>query len=130
MIIAEKYSAEDLQDNGLYLRGLLQIMAADDHLHTAEKDRIKAHAKKAGFEDKFIEKSIADILNNKHITRDPPKFHTSAAARDFLLEAAEIAVCDGHLHPAEEEWLLAAAEKNSLDPALIMPVLNRVPRAE
>ena len=130
MVLARNYTAEDLQDVGLYLQGLLQIMAADDHLHETEKELVKQYALRAGFEEKYIERNIDTALSNKYFVRLPPRFHSRDTAEDFLLEAARIAVCDGSLHLQEEEWLRKAVEKNDLDWALIEPILEGVPRTE
>jgi len=127
MATGKSLNAEDLQDMGLYLRGLLQIMAADNNLHANQKKRIKSFAKDMGFEEEYIENNIKTVLENKHLPRNPSRFHSKTTAVAFLLEAAEIAVCDGVLHPLEKKWLMEAAEINGLDIKVVTDVLDTVP---
>ncbi|MDH5655568.1 MAG: hypothetical protein OEZ34_06640 [Spirochaetia bacterium] len=130
MMIGKITSAEDLQDVGLYLQGLLLIMAVDDHIHERQKSRIHQFAMDIGFDKKYIDNTIQTILENKHIARIPGKFHSKSTAISFLLEAAEIAVCDGDLHPNEKKWLLDAAKINDINPEVIMEIIDSVPLIE
>lgn len=125
-----KHTAEDYQDLGNYLQGLLQIMAVDNHLHEKQKERIRAFAAAQGFEKGYIERAIETILDNRHIPRVPPRFHSTQTARLFLVEAAQIAVCDGELHPLENDWILEAARINGLDLTSIQRILETVPLRE
>jgi uncharacterized tellurite resistance protein B-like protein len=125
--IVAKHSAEDYEDLGNYFQGLLQIMAVDNNLHEKQKDRIRAFALSQGFEKGYIEKAIETVLDNRHIPRIPPKFHSSQTARLFLVEAAHVAVCDGELHPLESDWILRAARRNGLDISFIQRILETVP---
>jgi hypothetical protein len=127
MIMNKNLNAEDLEDLGLYLRGLLQIMAADKNLHIKQQERIKSFAKDIGFEEEYIERNIQTVLQNKYIPKTPGKFHSKTTAVAFLIEAAGIAVCDGMLHPLEKKWLMEAAEINDLDINIIMDTLTSVP---
>ena len=122
-----KYTAEAYQDIGNYFQGLLQIMAVDNNLHERQKERIRAFAAAQGFEKGYIERAIETILDNRHIPRVPPRFNSRQTARLFLLEAAHIAVCDGELHPLENDWILEAARINQLDLTSIRQILGSVP---
>lgn len=110
----------DLQDIGSYLQSLLQIMAADGHLHEHEQERIRAYAERIGFESGYIEEAIGNVLKNKYMPKTPPKFNSVLTAQDFLIAATELAICDGHIHPREKEWLLASAKVNGLDPEMVL----------
>lgn len=129
MSIDKYLTPEDLQDMGLYLRGLIQIMAADDHIHREQKTRIRDFAKNMGYESSFIENIFDSIKENKHITKEPSKFHSKSTALAFLKEASEIAICDGFLHPGEKSWLLQAASLNNIDSSVIHNIINTVPES-
>ena len=92
----------DLQDIGLYLQSLLQVMAVDGHLHEKQQQRIRAYGERVGFEQRYVEKTMVDVLNNKYMPSTPPKFNSSITAREFLRNAIELAICDGQLHPREK----------------------------
>ncbi len=107
-------SGQDLQDMGLGLLSLLQIMAADGHLHEAEQTRIREFGRTRGFEARYVDEIIATALTNTHLSKVPPTFNSQVAARDFLRSARDLALCDGHLHPNEEAWLTSFAKANGI----------------
>lgn len=123
----ERWTAEDYQDLGQYLLGLLQIMAADNHLHERQKDLIRSFALDQGFEKGYIERAISTVLENPHIPRVPPRFHSRHTAQVFLEEAARIAVADGLLHPLERNWIVNAARINNLPLESVQEILDSAP---
>ena len=116
-------SGADLQDLGLYLMGLVQLMAADGNLDAAQRERIRAYAVEQGFDGHFVEDAMDTVLENEHFPRMPPRFQSAATAIRFLGDAARLALCDGVLHPREEQWLLEAARHNGIDPTAVVEVL-------
>lgn len=120
----EKLTPEDYQDLGNYFQGLLQIMAVDNQLPESQKERVRAFAASKGFEKRYIHRAIDTVLENQHIPRVPPRFHSAETARSFLAEAASVAVCDGELHPLESQWILEAARINGVDPSPIQKILD------
>jgi tellurite resistance protein len=124
MHIKEQFSGSDLMDLGLFLRGLIQIMASDGQLHPEQKKRIIAFAESKGFSRSYIEETIESVLENRYFPKEPPQFNNKETAAEFLEEAARIAICDGSLHPHEKEWLLAAAQSNGLDKKPILRILD------
>jgi len=104
---------------GQYFRGLLVVMAADNHLHEAEQAQVRQFGLSCGFSESFIDEHIKNVLTNKHLPSVPPRFHSIDTAKRFLLEAARVATCDGELHPLERKWLVDAAEINDLDESLL-----------
>lgn len=120
MSTGKPHSGPDLQDIGLYLRGLVQIMAVDSVLDDAQKERVRAFAVRHGFDASYVDTAIASVLDNEHFPRMPPRFNRRATAEEFLREAAHVALCDGTLHAREREWLLEAARHNEVDPALVL----------
>lgn len=119
-----KLTAEDYQDLGHYLQGLLQVMAADNHLHEEQKARIRQFAAKHSFEKGYVERAIQTVLENPHIPRIPPRFHSKHTAQMFLAEAVELALCDGELHPAERQWLSDAALRNGFSADTVDSMLS------
>ena len=118
------HSGPDLQDIGLYLRGLVQVMAADHALDAAQRKRVLAFAVRHGFDTGYVEASIASVLENDHFPRLPPRFNHRATAEQFLREAAIVALCDGALHPRERDWLLEAARHNDVEEAVVLEALE------
>lgn len=121
------FSGQDLQDVGLYLQGLLQIMAADGHLHQAQRLTVHAYACDWGFNPRFVDEAIDSVLQNNYFPRIPPRFNSQTTAREFFRKAARIAVCDGLLHPNEQAWLVEAAVLNGLEPDTALDILDGVP---
>jgi len=122
--IVQNLKPEDYEDLGKYFQGLLQIMAVDNDLHESQKERIRAFAAAQGFEKRYFHRAIDTVLDNPHIPRVPPRFHSRETARLFLVEAAHVAVCDGELHPLESQWILEAARINGLDISPIEQILD------
>jgi hypothetical protein len=113
----------DLQDLGLYLRGLVQLMAADRVLDATQRERIRAYAIEQGFAGGFVDDAMDSVLENAHFPRTPPRFHDPSTAVSFLRDAARLALCDGTLHPREERWLLETARQNEIDPSIVTDAL-------
>jgi hypothetical protein len=126
MNIHRTNSPQDLQDMGEYFRGLLMVMAADNHLKPAEQERVRRFGLACGFSKKFVEQNIQNVLSNKYIPTVPPRFHSPETAKRFLLEAAEVATCDNELHPSERRWLIDAARVNEIDENLIQKNFDSV----
>lgn len=112
--LQSSHRGEELQDIGNGLLSLLQIMAADGHLHETEQQRVREYGRECGFAVNYVEEIIAASLTNKHLPKAPPKFNSSTTAREFLRSAAELALCDGHLHHREQSWLSSFADINGL----------------
>jgi DnaJ-domain-containing protein 1 len=117
----------ELQDRGLHLRGLVQMMAADRVLAPAQRAHIHAWAAAHGFEAAYVDAAIDSVLENQHFPTAPPRFSNRPAAEAFLRAAALVAVCDGELHPQEREWLLAAAHANGIDAQVALQAIEDSP---
>lgn len=105
----------DIRERSEYFRGLLLIMAADGDLHEMEERLVREAVKPFGFSEEYIDESIHGILQNSHVSQQPPKFNSRTSAEKFLSDALDIAFADNELHESEEHWLRAAAEANSID---------------
>ena len=124
MNIWQTNSPKDLQDMGQYFRGLLIVMASDGHLFEAEQVRVTRFGLACGFSEKFIKENIENVLTNRYIPSVPPRFHSMKTAKRFILEAAEVAVCDGELHPNEQKWIYEVARENDISENEIKTVID------
>mgnify|MGYP001588017921 CR=1 FL=1 len=97
-----------------YFRGLLVVMAADGDVHDLEKETIRRVIEPFGFSKEYIEESMADILQNIHVSHAAPVFRSRQHALSFLCDALTIAFADGEMHMAEQSWLVSAAEANGI----------------
>ena len=107
-----------LLDRSLYLKGLVLLIRKDRKIDTAERNMAVCVGKILGFEKKFSEKVIEELLDNKYIVDVPPHFSTSDIARCFIKDGLKLSFVDGQLHENELIWLKSIAETNGLEDAL------------
>jgi hypothetical protein len=100
---------------GNYYRGLLLLIRKDNKVTEEEYFHLKSIGKILGFEKLFCETAINDILENQHISKAPPLFSKIKLAKKFISDGFYIACCDNDLHPKEEQWLRAVADKNGIE---------------
>ena len=117
----------ELQDRGLHLRGIVQMMAVDRVLDAAQRAHIQAWAAEHGFDPAYVDASIDSVFENQHFLTDPPRFSSRPAAEAFVREAALVAFSDGEFHPQEREWLLGAAKVNGIDAQAVLQVIEESP---
>jgi hypothetical protein len=98
-----------------YFRGLLLLIRKDGMITEQEKMLVNRIGKSLGFEKHFCETAIHEILENEHVSIDPPIFSSMDLARSFIKDGLLIAEADKEFHGFEEEWLHTTAEKNSVD---------------
>lgn len=101
-------------DGSNYFRGLLLLIRKDRTLADQEVALMKPTGKALGFETEFCDNAIREILHNDYVSDTVPKFSSLELAEKFISDGLTIAFADGEIHPLEEEWLRAAAEKNGL----------------
>ena len=106
-----------VMDASNYFKGLLLLIRKDRKITDLEIDLMKRIGKTLGFEKEFCENAIHEILDNPHITDEPPEFSTTELAAKFIKDGLVLALTDGELHPHEEQWLKSTAEKNGIDAA-------------
>ncbi len=111
-------------DASNYFRGLLLLIRKDRKTTDPEVDIMKRIGKALGFEKEFCENAIHEILDNPYIVDEPPHFSTKELAVKFLKDGLSLAFADKEIHPHEEHWLRAAAEKNDLDANLVTEELR------
>ena len=106
-----------LLDRSLYLKGLVRLIRKDRKIDAAERTMAVRVGKILGFEKKFSEKVIDELLDNKYIVDVPPHFSAPDIARCFIKDGLKLSFVDGQLHEKELIWLKSIAEKNGLEDA-------------
>ncbi len=104
-----------VQDASNYFKGLLLLSRKDRKITQSEIDLLKHIGKLLGFEPRFCDNAIAEILENEHIVDEVPCFSSRQLAIKFIKDGFVVALADGEAHPSELEWLRATAQRNNLD---------------
>jgi hypothetical protein len=102
-------------DGSNYFKGLLLLIRKDKKVTKEEHELMSRIGKSLGFEKKFIENAIQEILNNRYISVTPPVFSTRELAEKFLKDGLILAASDNEIHPKEEDWLISVAGKNKIE---------------
>lgn len=101
-------------DKSNYLRGLLILIGKDRIIKETEKNAVMKVGKVLGFEERFCETAIGEILENEYIITQPPLFTNPKIAECFIKDGIKIAGIDNDLHLLEIKWLALTAEVNNL----------------
>ena len=102
-------------DASNYLKGLMLLIRKDHKITETENILLMRIGKSLGFEPEFCERTINEILNNNFIEDTPPVFSEKDLAVKFIKDGLAVIFSDNIIHPAEENWLVATAEKNDID---------------
>jgi len=113
-------------DGSSYFKGLLLLMRKDKKISNDEHEMMTHIGKSLGFEKKFIENAIDEILENKYISEIPPVFSTREISEKFLKDGLSLAASDNYIHPHEEEWLLSVADKNNIEKEWLIAEKNNI----
>ena len=97
-----------------YYKGLLVLIRRDRIVHAREKGLMLQIGEILGFDKRFCEATMDELLSNTHITRDPVFFSDAIIKECFLRDAVRLALIDGKLHPSEFRWLRKVAQFNGL----------------
>jgi hypothetical protein len=98
-----------------YFRGLLLLISKDGLISEPETILMKRIGKSLGFERDFCNNAIKEILENEHVSLEPPQFSTIELAKKFIMDGLILAEADSETHAFEEAWLKSTAEKNYID---------------
>jgi hypothetical protein len=102
-------------DASNYFKGLLLLIRKDRKVTPAEIEAMKRIGKTLGFERKFCENAIAEILENAFIVDEPPHFPNKELAYKFIRDGLFLAFIDHRdIDPHEERWLRLTVEKNDI----------------
>jgi hypothetical protein len=114
-----------------YYKGLLVLLRRDRIVHAREKDLMLQIGEILGFDRRFCESTIDELLSNTNITRDPVFFPDEIIKECFFRDALRLALVDGNFHPSELRWLRKVAHFNGLTDrwldALILEVQENNP---
>jgi hypothetical protein len=104
-----------IMDASNYFKGLLLLIRKDREITQPEIDQMKSIGKSLGFEERFCDNAIGDILDNTYIEDVPPVFSTKELAIKFIKDGLSLAFVDhAEIHPDEKQWLESITEKNGL----------------
>ena len=109
-----------------YYKGLLVLLRRDRIVHTREKDLMLQLGEILGFDKRFCEATIDELLSNKNITRDPVLFSDEIIKECFFRDAVRLALIDGNFHPSEFRWLRKVANVNGLTDQWLDAVIREI----
>jgi hypothetical protein len=109
-----------------YYKGLLVLLRRDRMVDSREKDLMLQIGGILGFDQRFCEATIDELLSNTHITREPILFFDERIKECFLRDALRLALVDGNLHPSELRWLKKIARSNGLTDPWLDAVLQEI----
>jgi len=104
-----------VEEGSGYLRGLLLLIRKDNEITEQKTKLMKRIGKVLGFEEKFCDSSINEVLENRYILDEPPEFSTKELAEKFIKDGLTLATSGKEIHVLEERWLKSSAENNGLD---------------
>lgn len=104
------------QDKSNYLKGLLILIGKDKVIAEEERMLLSEMSNALGFDPKFCNDAIDELLENKYIIEEPPAFFNKKIAEAFIKDGIKIAFADKELHLYELNWLKAVSDKNGIDP--------------
>lgn len=102
-------------DKSNYLRGLLILIGKDNVISDNERSQILKIGSKLGFEKKFCEDAVDDLLSNSYVDHNPPKFVNKSAAENFIMDAIKLGFSDNEIHIEVLEWIDNIAKNNKID---------------
>lgn len=101
------------------------LIRKDRKITVTENLLLMRIGKSLGFDPEFCENTIKDILNNKYVDDSPPVFSNKELAEKFIKDGLAVVFSDNNIHPEEENWLIAVAEKNGIDKAAYFEYKNK-----
>lgn len=111
-------------DKSNYFKAILILARKDRKISKAEREMMLKIGTMLGFEREFCKNAIDEILVNKYITPDPPKFSNPKIAESLIIDGMKLALTDRELVKDEIEYLKSIASKNGLDTDWLREVIN------
>ena len=109
-----------------YYKALLVLLRRDRIVHDRERDLMLQMGVILGFDKRFCEATIDQLLSNANITRDPVSFPDKIIKECFFRDAVRLALIDGNLHPSELRWLRRVAQVNGLTDQWLDGVIEEI----
>jgi hypothetical protein len=104
-----------LMDRSLYLKGLMLLIRKDKTIREEEEDMILSVGETLGFDRRFCADAIKELLHNRYVVDEPPRFEGQDVARCFVRDGFRLSRADGEVHGAEFVWLETVAQANGVD---------------
>ena len=104
-----------LIDRSLYLKGLMLLIRKEGEIRDEEKKMMLGVEETLGFDKRFCEDTIKEILRNKYVVDEPPCFSSPDIARCFVRDGLRLSLASGEMPESELRWLRAVAQANSVD---------------
>jgi hypothetical protein len=108
-----------LQEGSEFFRGLLLLIRKDQKITDEEKSLLMRIGKSLGFAPSFCTTAIAEILENKYVSTNPPVFSDKKIAENFINHGLIISFSDNEIHRNELQWLQLVANSNGIDNAWV-----------
>jgi hypothetical protein len=102
-------------ERSLYFKGLMLLIRMDRMITDDEKRIMTRIGEILGFDKKFCEDTISELLDNTHIIDAPPQFSNPDVARSFINDGLRLTYSDGKIDEKGLAWLEAVAAVNGLD---------------
>lgn len=118
----------DVRDGSEYFRGLLLLISKDRKIADPERVLMRRIGRALGFEKEFCENAVREILENRFIVDEPPRFSTRELGMTFIRDGLMLAGADDETHRFEEGWLKATAERNGIEEEWFRRELERASR--
>ena len=109
-----------------YYKGLLVLLRRDRIVDKREKDLMLQIGEILGFDRRFCEATINELLSNANITRDPVFFSDEVLRECFFRDAVRLALIDDNLHPSELRWLRRVAHINELSDQWLDTIIQEI----
>lgn len=109
-----------------YYKGLLVLLRRDRIVDNREKELMLQIGEILGFDKRFCEATIDELLSNTNITRDPVYFSDGTIKECFFRDAVRLALIDGNLHPSELRWLRRVAHVNGLTDQWLDTIIQEI----
>ena len=103
-----------LRDRSNYYKGLLILMGRDRIIDPREREHLLEAGRILGFERRFCEAAIGDLLRNKYLAQDPVTFSKRRIAECFIRDGILLSLIDSKVHPHELAWLRSFARANNI----------------
>jgi len=104
----------ELMDRSKYLKGLLILARKDHQITPKEREILKSVGKNLGFEERFIDTAISEVLDNEYLTEEPPVFSNIYAAESFIKNGILLASVDKRIDKRELTFLTRVAKANNI----------------
>jgi hypothetical protein len=115
-----------LSDRSIYLKGFMLLIKKDREIHDAEKTVVMHLGANLGFDKKFCENTIRDIMSNQHIGDGPLTFSDPGVARCFIRDGIRLSLVDSQADEREIAWLRKVARVNGLGERFFADALTAV----